>query len=309
MAGNLVFIVNPRAANGAVGKQWPGLRKKVKDRLGVFATRITKGPGDATRLCREAVLEGADMVICVGGDGTLNEVINGLLDEAGNLLRPVPLAFMPRGTGGDFSKSASIPGDPDRGLDNILGLHVRYVDLGRLTFHHREGRPSYRYFHNVVSFGLGGEVDDRVNKTTKVFGGFFSFIWATLLALLLYNKKIMRVTIDGDFDEEIQAWNVAVANGQYHGGGMRVAPGADLSDGLFQITLIGDLNLAQVFWNLPKLYNGRIYEHPKIKKQEGRRVTASSTETVLLDMDGEQFGRLPVEIDVIPGVLPIICNP
>jgi diacylglycerol kinase family enzyme len=159
-----------------------------------------------------------------------------------------------------------------------------------------------------MSFGLGGEVDERVNKTTKAFGGFMSFVLATLISVLSYKRKRIRLSVDDYFDEEVRIWNVAVANGQYHGGGMWVAPGAVLNDGLFHVTVIGDMSLTEVLWNLPKLYNGKIYGLKKVRMLTGRRIEASSFQSVLMDVDGEQVGRLPVVIEIVPYILPIICD-
>ena len=304
----ITFIVNPNSANGATGRQWPKIRLRAKDRLGSFEVLITTGPGDATRLTRQAVLSGVDIVVCVGGDGTLNEVVNGLMNEKGSLESEVLLGFIPRGTGCDLAKSLPVPLNLERALDNILTCRNRQIDLGKLTCRDHKGLESYRYFHNVLSIGLGGEVDVRVNRTSKVFGGFLSFMWATLISILRFDKKRVHLRVDDHFDEEVTIWNVAVANGQYHGGGMWVAPGAAINDGLFQVTIIGDLSMPAVFWNLPRLYNGKIYEHQKIIKLIGRRVMASSAQVVLLDMDGEQPGRLPAVIEMVPSALSIICD-
>ena len=191
-------------------------------------------------------------------------------------------------------------------IDNFF--RHRRIDLGRLIYRDHAGRALSRYFHNVVSFGLGGEVDARVNRSTKACGGFVSFVWATLVSLVRYQRKCIHLRVDDHFDREVRVWNVAVANGGYHGGGMHVAPGADPEDGLFQVTVIGDLSLAQVVANLPRLYNGRIYGHEKIWRVTGKRITASAAQPVLLDMDGEQPGRLPVIIEMVPAALSLICN-
>jgi YegS/Rv2252/BmrU family lipid kinase len=302
------FIVNPHSANGTTGKEWCRIRAKARDRLGRFEARLTTGPGHATHLAREAVVKGADIIICVGGDGTLNEVMNGLIDEEGGTDSKLLLGLLPRGTGCDFAKSFPVPRDVDRNLDSVIQSKTRTIDVGRLAFRDHHGRASQRYFHNVVSFGLGGEVDERVNRTTKAFGGFASFLWATLASILLYKKKKIHISVDGRFYKEVTTWNVAVANGEYHGGGMRVAPGAVLDDGLFQMTVIGDLTLASVFLNLPRLYNGTIYGHKKITKLTGRSIEASSFQEVLIDMDGEQPGRLPATVDIVPSALRMICD-
>jgi len=304
----ITFIVNPNSSNGNTGRQWPQIRARAKDRLGAFKTLITNGPGDATRLAREALLSGTDILVCVGGDGTLNEIVNGAMGKNGSPISEILLGFIPRGTGCDLARSLPMPLEVDRALDNICSCSHCYIDLGRLSYRDHDGHAMCCYFHNVVSFGLGGEVDERVNRTSKIFGGFISFIWATLISVLRFNKKCIYLRVDDDFEETVTGLNVAVANGQYHGGGMWVAPGAAMTDGLFQITVIGDLSKAQVIWNLPKLYNGKIYDVREIRRVIGSRIEASSPQAVLLDMDGEQPGRLPVAIEVVPSVFPLICG-
>lgn len=305
----IVFIVNPHSGNGTTGREWPRIQSAARDRLGTaFTSCLTAGPGDAARMARSHLLDGADMVVCVGGDGTLNEVVNGFMDEKGPIRKDARLGFIPNGTGCDFAKTASIPRGLEESLDTIRQGQARLIDLGRLRYGHQHSVPSIRYFHNITSFGLGGEVDARVNRTTKAFGPFISFIWSTLIAILLYGKKTIRLKIDDRYDKELKIWNVAVANGQYHGGGMRVAPEAVIDDGLFHITVIGDLSLGGVFRHLPKLYNGKIGAIKEVTCLTGKRVEAFSQQTVLLDVDGEQPGNLPIAIDIVPSALWMITK-
>jgi diacylglycerol kinase (ATP) len=300
------FIVNPNAAMGTLGKEWPRIHDLAKHRLGAFQAFLTAGPGHATTLTRRALQQGAEVVVCVGGDGTLNEVVNGFMGEDGPLRPEAMLGFIPRGTGCDFIKTIPLPEAPERALDIIKDSHARHIDLGRISYWDREGNPSLRYFHNVTSFGLGGEVDDRVNRTTKAFGGFVSFIWATLFSILMYDKKRIRLKVDEGFNRTVVCWNVVVANGQYHGGGMWVAPEARVDDGMFHVTVIGDFTLPEVFWNLPKLYNGKLIQHEKVETLVGKRIEASSKQRVLLDVDGEQPCQLPVVIDIVPKAIPLL---
>jgi len=302
----IAFIVNPHAAAGSAGKSWPRIEALARDRLGSFQAFFTAGPGDATRLTREAISRGAETIVCVGGDGTLNEVVNGLMGEDGPIRPDVAVGFIPRSTGCDLIKTVSIDRKLDRAMDIIRDAHTRILDLGRIRYQDHRKNRSYRYFHNIASFGLGGEVDERVNRTTKALGGFLSFIGATLVSLLKYDKKRIHLKVDDVFDGEVNVWNIAVANGQYHGGGMLVAPGAQVDDGLFQVTVIGDLTLPEVFLNLPKLYNGKIYEVAKVSSFVGKRVEASSDQKVLLDVDGEQIGTIPVVIEIVPRAITLI---
>ncbi|HBH87995.1 MAG TPA: hypothetical protein DDY17_10415 [Syntrophaceae bacterium] len=304
----IVFVVNPRAGNCATEKEWPRIQVEARNRLGSFTTHLTTKPGDATRITRMCLGEGADLVVCVGGDGTLNEVVNGFMDEKGPIKTDAVLGFVPNGTGCDFVKTAPIPIMIEQSLDTIQEGYIKSIDLGRLQYHDREGRLHIRYFHNIASFGLGGEVVDRVNRNSKVFGPFISFIWSTLVSIFLYGKKKVRLKVDDMYDREVIVWNIAVANGQYHGGGMWVAPDAVIDDGLLQITVIGDLSLAEVFWNLPKLYNGKIKEVKNVFMLSGRMVEAHSEQYVQLDVDGEQPGLLPIVIDVMPAALRMITK-
>jgi diacylglycerol kinase (ATP) len=302
----IAFIINPQAAAGSAGKSWPTIKALARDRLGPFSAYFTDGPGDAIRLTRQVLSQGAEVIVCVGGDGTLNEVVNGLMGEDRPLRPETMLGFIPRSTGCDLAKTVHIYRELDRALDIIKDSHTRILDLGRIRYQDRRGQPSYRYFHNVTSFGLGGEVDERANRTTKAFGGFLSFLWATVISLLKYDKKRIHLKVDDSFDGEVTIWNVAVANGQYHGGGMWVAPGARVDDGLFNVTVVGDLTLPQVFLNLPKLYNGKIYQVPQVSSFVGKRVEATSDQRVLLDVDGEQIGALPVVIEMVPRAVHLI---
>ncbi|MBW2311494.1 MAG: diacylglycerol kinase family lipid kinase [Deltaproteobacteria bacterium] len=305
----IAFIVNPNAAMGTVEREWPSIRDLAKHRLGEFQAFLTAGPRHATTLTRRALQQGSEVVICVGGDGTLNEVVNGFIGEDGPLRPETMLGFIPRGTGCDFIKTIPLPKAPERALDIIKDFHARHIDLGRISYRDRHGNPSLRYFHNVTSFGLGGEVDDRVNRTTKAFGGFVSFIWATLISILIYDKKRIHLKVDEGFSQTVVCWNVAVANGQYHGGGMWVAPEARVDDGMFHVTMIGDFTLPEVFWNLPRLYNGTLIQHEKVTTLVGKSIEASSEQRVLLDVDGEQPGQLPVTIDIVPGAVSLITPP
>lgn len=301
-----VFIVNPKAGDGSTGSDWPLIKSLAEDRLGRFEAYFTGGPGDAGEIARRAITGGAQQLVCVGGDGTLNEVVNGLLGTENSRGADVQLGFIPDGTGCDIVRTISIPADVGQAVAVIADGHTRRVDVGRLFFQDHNDNRVCRYFHNVASFGIGGEVAQRVNRSSKRFGPFFAFIWATLLTIFLFGKKDVRLTIDDQPESVHRVWNVAIANGQFHGGGMWIAPGAAVDDALFHVTVIGDLSLAEVLRNLSRLYNGRIAEIKKVTMLTARKVEARSDEAVLLEIDGEQPGRLPAVIDILPGALNMI---
>jgi len=308
LAGKTAFIVNPHAGNGATCMEWPRIQAFARNRLGPFEEHLTSGPGDATRAAGEQLRRGAERIICVGGDGTLNEVVNGLVGDDGRIPAGVVVGFIPNGTGCDFVRTNSIP----RGIDDCLSFisegRTRCLDLGRLTFRDHRGATAVCYFHNIASFGIGGEVVARVNRTSKAFGPFASFMWGTLLSLILYGTKRVRIRIDDGPETECPVWNIAVANGRYHGGGMCVAPAAMTDDGLLHVTVIGDLRLPEVFWHLPKLYTQRIGDIRKVRMATCRKIEASSGGRVLLDVDGEQPGTLPARFEIVPAALNILAG-
>lgn len=304
----IVFIVNPHAGHGSTGSIWPFIEALAKDRLGPFEAYMTKRPGDAVIFAKNAVAEKTSLVVCVGGDGTLNEVVNGVMNSEESIRSNVTLGFIPNGTGCDFVRTVSIPQNTEQAMDLIASGHTRSIDLGVLVFQDHNGHDRCRYFHNIASFGLGGEVAQRVNRTTKALGPFISFMWATLISVVLYGTKSLRILIDGSFEKKVSVWNVVVANGQYHGGGMWVAPDASVYDGLLHVTIIGNLTIPEVFLNLSKLYSGRIYDIDKVITRTCKKVAAVSDDRVLLEVDGEQPGMLPMVVKIMPGSLNIIAK-
>ncbi len=306
--GKIFFVVNPHAANGETGRQWPLIQAKARERLGPFRAQLTAGTDDATRITRQALQDGAELIVCIGGDGTLNEVVNGFMDEKGPIRPEAVLGFVPNGTGCDFVRTVPIPADLDSALNTIRAGHTRTLDLGRLRFADHRGGTGLRYFHNIASFGMGGEVVDRVNRTSKALGPFVSFMWGTLVSLMHYHAKRVRLKVDDYFDREVAIWHVAVGNGRYHGGGMLVAPDALVDDGLFHITIVSDMTLPRVFTHLPKLYNGKIKTIRQVSTVVGKTVSATSSDRVLLDVDGEQPGFLPATIDIAPAAIRMITQ-
>ncbi len=303
-----LFVVNPHAGNGSTGKEWPRIGNRARSLLGPFETCLTGGPGDATRITREHLFKGVDRVICVGGDGTLNEVVNGFLDENTPFRKDAVLGFLPNGTGCDFCRTVPIPAGLEASLDTIREDHIRTIDVGHIRYRDHQGNTCNRYFHNIASFGLGGEVVDRVNRTSKACGPFLTFIWGTLVSLFVYGKKRVRIRVDDGEEQTVDVLNIAIANGRYHGGGMLVAPDAVTDDGLFHVTVIGAMSLPLVFWHLPKLYLGGIKRISQVTMQTGKRVIASSEQRVLLDIDGEQPGTLPAELSIVPGAIKVIMK-
>lgn len=297
-------IVNPRSANGRTGGQWPEIRRALERELGPIDVRMTEHPLHAIGLAQEAIRSGAEMILAVGGDGTLNEVVNGFFEDGRPLNREMVLGVLSRGTGCDFIKSYDFPKDAPEAARKLKGRDARRVDAGLARIVPVTGAPSERYFINIADLGVGGVIVDKVNHTTKAFGGKTSFLLGSLRGSLAYRNQPMRIEIDGKtVGDGERFYMVAVANGRCFGAGMRIAPEARLDDGLFEIVTAGDLSILEAAKMGQLVYKGLAGTLPKVKSYRGRTVKVSSPERVLIDIDGELAGETAATFEIIPGAL------
>jgi diacylglycerol kinase (ATP) len=304
----LRLIVNPKAGNGAARRRVPDISQAL-ERAGVaHDVAETRRPGDAKRLLEAARQDGVDCVGVVGGDGTLNEVSQGYLDAEGKV-RPGPdLALIPAGTGGDFRKTFGLGDGIEEAVRRIVESEPQPLDLGVLELAADDGARIVRAFLNITSFGIGGLTDRIVNETPKWMGGRAAFFVGTLRAMVVYRNAPVVVHVDGEEFHRGRVLNVAIANGRYFGGGMMVAPEADPSDGQFDVVVLGDLGRAGAVGLSGKIYKGSHIGRDQVFSTRGARVEAVATHTgepVLIDMDGETPGRLPLTARVAPGALRI----
>ena len=309
MVADTVFIVNPASANGRTRRRWRSHERSVRSVLGSdFETRFTEAPLHATPLARTAVQEGATTIVSVGGDGTLNEVVNGLLDGTGRPWNPeARLVVFSLGTGADFVKTHRVSNDPREVARRIReGTDVR-IDAGRCEFVDG-GVARARYFINVAEFGSGGAVVDRVNRTTKMLGGKLSFLLAILRTLPRYENTRIAYEADGGPRTEVVMNDFVVANGRFFGGGLQPAPHADLQDGLLDVVIIGDIDFRTVRRNLGPLREGKHLGLPEITAFRARELRVHATDE-RIDLDGELVGRRPTRFTVLPGALLLRGSP
>ena len=241
--------------------------------------------------------DGARLLVVVGGDGTVNEVANGV---AG--LESVELAVIARGTGWDFVRTYDIPRKLEAAVEVALRGSVRTIDAGRATFRAWDGSEGETWFANVASAGMSGAVALRANETTKALGGKASYLLALIAVFSRWQNSSLQVTV-GDERREGAMQDVVVANGKYFGGGMKICPDAEPDDGLFDVLLLGDLTKRDLVANVPKLYRGTHLPHPKAELLRGRTATIEAPEPLPVELDGEQPGTTPVRFEVVPGAL------
>jgi diacylglycerol kinase (ATP) len=297
-------IVNPAAANGAVGKRWPQMRDILQAEGGQFDASLTEGPNHATELAREALSTGYRTIVAVGGDGTLNEVVNGLVIE-GTVDPTVNLGIIPGGTGSDSVRTLGIPHDYRAACHRLLHGQPDCIDLGWITCV-SEGQETQRYFLNVAGLGFDGEIVERVNRSSKALGGTLPFLSSLCVKLLTYQNKTVEVTFDVQQCLQQKANSVLVCNGRYVAGSMHIAPHAALDDGLFDVVIIGDTNKLEVMANVPRIYRGTHLSHPKVDEYHAKEVQVKAQERMFLQADGELIGEAPATFQIIPQALHIL---
>lgn len=295
-------IVNPHSAGGRTGRMWPALRKKIPGNLEV---RMTAAPNEATNLTRHALREGFDRIIAVGGDGTINEVVNGFFEHDAPVNPNASLAVIPLGTGGDFRRSLGID-SVDSAISLLEQGYPTRIDIGRVRHRCPSGEMKLRYFANVVSFGMGGEVAARAKNALSRVSGKAAFLYATAEVFLRYSPKMVELRLDGEpAGVRFGILNIAIGNGRYHGGGMHVCPRARLDDGLLEVTVIEALGMYELARDMKVLYSDNLYVHPKTRHFHARTVIAEAATPVSIEVDGEPLGTLPVELSLMPRAIPI----
>lgn len=308
-----LIIVNPASADGATGEAWPGIASQVRQHFGPFNVAFTEARGDASRFARREAEAGRALVIACGGDGTINEVANGVLESGADC----EFAVLPSGTGGDFRRTLEIPARPRDAALALRRATTRRMDAGRVTFATSEGQTASRYFLNVASFGMGGEVIKRVKDKrwlgrggARLVGGKAAFAAAALGAALEYENPAILVGIDGGPERRLIVTNFCVANARYFGGGMKIAPTAELDDGRFDLVAIGDMDRLGVLANSYRVYLGTHLGLRDVHHTHARQVSARSAanEDVELEVDGELVGKLPATFEILPRALKIRCG-
>jgi YegS/Rv2252/BmrU family lipid kinase len=297
----VAVIVNLHAGAGAARRRWPAVARLIEERLGPLVTHFTEGPGHATFLAHQLAGAGFDPLIAAGGDGTWNEVVNGILSSASG----ARLGILPLAKGGDFARSIGLAG-PRHAVETLAAGEVRKVDVGRVRFRGLAGEVCERHFMNIASFGLGAEAALRVGGWSRVLPGRARYLAAALPTLVAGRGFDARLWLDDAGPTEFHATTVALANGRYHGGGILIAPQAAIDDGLLDITLVERAGLAEVAANLRLLYSGDIYSHPKVHHWRAVRVRAETEPAVPLELDGEALGTPPLEAEVLPRALRLI---
>lgn len=312
----MLFVINPTAARGRALREWGKVQEHLCELKIKFNVHLTSQSGEASDVTRQALRAGELCVIAVGGDGTLNEVVGGYFDEAGQPVNPQAcIGLLPCGTGSDFCRSIGLK-NRQTAVQTILAGNSRLIDVMKVELTGCDGQPVSRHSLNVVSFGLGGEVVARVNswRTTwpRWIGGHARFVLAALQALKTYRNRPVQIQFD---DQPNQAGDSYVfsnffvaANGRFAGGGMKFAPLAELDDGLMDVVLTNHADRLDILKELPRIRFGAHLRNPKVRLVKSSGVTVNSWPPLPVDVDGETAGFTPARLTINPAALRFIAN-
>ncbi|MCL6451523.1 MAG: diacylglycerol kinase family lipid kinase [Acetobacteraceae bacterium] len=284
------FIVNPVAGQGRGRRVWAALRPWLEERLGSVEVDFTTGPRTGTEVARRALEKGCRRLIVVGGDGTIHEVANAM---AGS---DAVMGLISVGTGNDLSRSLGLPRRPQDAARVALEGRPRRVDLGRVNGD---------YFVNVSGLGFDAEVSKEANRHSKILGRLgatLPFVVALFKMLFRYQNAPARIRID-DKELEGRILLVAVGNGEFYAGGMKIAPGALLDDGWLDVVVAWDLTRLETVLALLRVYKGTHLALPKVCHYRARRVEVSSPRLLSVQSDGEVVSQVPATFEVVPGAL------
>ncbi len=300
-----IVIVNPQAGNGRTEKIWPNIESALEKSIGSFEVLHTTCRGDATDLSRRILAVDTVRIVAVGGDGHLNEVLNGFIENDLPVNPEARLSFVMTGTGCDFQRSLGISSKWQNAVAKLKDAKVRKIDVGKVTYTAADKTQKIRYFDNIASFGLSGAVDHCLehSRLRDYLGGSPLFLWATIKTVFTHPNQSIRFRIDDGPEEEICSRLCLLANGSYFGGAMHAAPEAELDDGLLDLLMLKEISVAKFLWHLPKIYKGTHLKIPEIFFQKVRKFTAESSEQVILDIDGESPGYLAATFEVLPKIL------
>ena len=306
-----LIIVNPKSASGATRDKWSLTASEMRAHFGPFSVAFTKSQGDGVAIAERAAHSGRKFIIACGGDGTVNEVANGIIQSG----KDVELGILPSGTGGDLRRTLGLPLSNREAAVALRTGETKLMDAGRVTFHDHEGETVSRYFLNISSVGLAASVIKRV-KGSKVFDwlpmdglrGKANFAMSALQEVIGPDAATVRIRIDDGEERTIQTLCLCIANSRFFGGGMMIAPDAKINDGLLDVINVGDMSTAKIIFNAYSLYRGTHLTLNEVKSTLAKKIEVSSVDPgheILIETDGEMPGKLPACYEIVPNAIRI----
>lgn len=303
------IIRNPNAASGKGTKIWPDVRKALLDKGIDFEDIRTEYPGHATELTREAISKGSRFIAAMGGDGTVNEVANGIMGQS--ICNPLEILFtqIPVGTGNDWSRTMKIPKKYDLVAEMLKSGIEKIQDVGLISFVDNKGKESQRYFVNMAGMGFDAAVGEKANKNKAAgktgVGGYISVLLGTLFS---YKVKPMSIKVDGEKKGDFQLFSLSAGICIYCGAGMKQCPDASFNDGQLDVTLIEKISKLKVIANIPSLFNGKFVKNKEVHQYRGKYIEITNDKETLLEVDGEVIGSGSCEFTILQEGLKVLCG-
>jgi YegS/Rv2252/BmrU family lipid kinase len=306
MSTNRTHIVfNPSAAGGRAGKNKSKIISELHHQLGkCFDVSETLSNTDATRITIEAISSGCNLIVAVGGDGTVNQVVNGFLQTDTCKEHQARLGVISFGTGQGFAQSIGLPKDLASQITVIKNDASKLVDVGKITF---ENGQTAKYFLNEFQLGIGGTLCKNITSVTKMMLGRFAFGFEAVKTLLRYEAEEIQMTIHERSVSE-KAIGVVIANGAYTGGGMRLTPDAKIDDGLFDVLVIEEMPLLKRLNSFSKIYSGGHICMPAFKLFKTREIKFGYSNGLSAEADGELILNKCTSAEIIHSALRVISN-
>ncbi len=296
-------IINPHAAYGKAGRKWPEIKGCLTERGFQVKHYFTKKIFDACHIAERVTKTGARLIASVGGDGTFNEVVNGVMNCVKEVKHPPEVALIPIGTGSDFARTLGITSGYKQAVDVIAGRKTRSMDIGRIAMK-LGGKTKWRYFANVIDIGLGGQVVQIVNRMPKILGGFLTFLLSSLAALAQFRRMHLHIWVNRRKVDTSLITIIGAANGQFFGGGMHMAPMARVDDGMLEFIYVRNTNLFKfVYHVLSRVYSGGHLKYRNVRHLRGTELTIRSERVFLLEADGEEERAQEVNVTILPQAL------
>ena len=293
--GPMVLIANSRSGKGSVAKVLPDVTDKLTRRELEHEVRYTEGPGHATEIARESIKAGKRFLVAVGGDGTIHEVVNGMIEDDKPIDPSAVIGIISAGRGSDFIKTFGLPAAPGVAVAHLDGGESFPIDIGKITYL-QDGVEVTRYFPNIAEVGIGADVVARAQRLPRKLG---PLVYLVAFWLVMRKHKVARVKVDlVDRAYEGPANNIVVANCQFFGGGMKIAPKAAPTDGLFDIQ-IEHARKREAIAIMPKVFKGEHLPHPDIEEFKRVRCTVTADRPLRIEADGEVLGHTPATFEVL----------
>ncbi|MDQ2798192.1 MAG: diacylglycerol kinase family lipid kinase [Armatimonadota bacterium] len=296
-APEAILIINPTAGRGKAGKQVPEIRRLLGAKVANWAWHYTKKRGDATDLAREAAQSGVRTVIAVGGDGTLHEVVNGVLGSEATV------GLIPFGTGNDFARALGLFGSLETACAALTGGVVKHIDIGVIK---GNGTDGPRHFLVLAGTGYDARTAQTVNDGIRHLSGPLAYVWGAILTLRTFEPFTLTLTLDQGPPRQVQAMFASFCNTETTGGGMKIAPGATVDDGSLDVCLVETVSKPALLYQLTQIFSGKHVRHPAVTMLRARTISVDADPPQPLLIDGEVCGTTPATISLLPGALPFL---